>query len=74
METATMDVHDAETHFKEMMLLVNSGTAVMLRDGDRPVARIVPAQPRIAGLHAGTIKTCPDFDEPLPEAFWSSGT
>lgn len=27
---------------------------------------------RRAGLHEGAIQTTPDFDEPLPESFWTS--
>jgi hypothetical protein len=27
-------------------------------------------EPRIAGLHPGTIWTSEDFDEPLPDEFW----
>jgi hypothetical protein len=36
-----------------------------LAEGDIPIARLVPVGSRIAGLHAGTIWTSVDFDEPL---------
>ncbi len=29
-----------------------------------------PAQPRIAGLHAGQYWIAEDFDAPLPDSFW----
>ena len=29
------------------------------------------ATPRAAGLHLGAIWTSEDFDEPLPEEFWT---
>lgn len=67
MKTETVDVNDAQTHLKELILRVNSGVHVVLSENDKPVARIVPVTGRTAGLHAGAIWTRDDFDAPLAE-------
>jgi antitoxin (DNA-binding transcriptional repressor) of toxin-antitoxin stability system len=75
MPTTTVDVRDAETRLLELLSLVGAGTEVILVKDNTPVARLVPvgAPPtaRVAGLHRGAIWTSDDFDEPLPEAFWT---
>jgi hypothetical protein len=46
-----------------------------MTEANTQLAHIVPCFPlrneRIAGLHAGAIWTSDDFDEPLPEEFWT---
>ena len=74
MQTKTVDVHEAQTHLVELLSLVTAGTEIILTEGSTPLARIVPmagATPRVAGLHLGAIWTSADFDEPLPEEFWT---
>ena len=74
MQTKTVDVHEAQTHLVELLSLVTAGTEIILTEGSTPLARIVPmagAPPRVAGLHPGAIWTSADFDEPLPEEFWT---
>jgi antitoxin (DNA-binding transcriptional repressor) of toxin-antitoxin stability system len=75
MQTKTVDVHEAQTHLVELLSLVSAGTEIILTEGNTPLARIVPlggvTTPRIAGLHPGVIWTSEDFDEPLPEEFWT---
>ncbi len=75
MQTKTVDVHEAQTHLVELLSLVTTGTEIILTEGSTPLARIVPiagaTTPRVAGLHLGTIWTSEDFDEPLPEEFWT---
>jgi antitoxin (DNA-binding transcriptional repressor) of toxin-antitoxin stability system len=75
MQTKTVDVHEAQTHLIELLSLVSAGTEIILTAGSTPLARIVPmvgaATPRVAGLHPGAIQTSEDFDEPLPEDFWT---
>ncbi len=69
MSTTTVDIHELPTRFAEVVSLAASGTEVIVTEGDIPRARLVPLpinQTRIAGLHAGTIRTTDDFDEPLP--------
>jgi antitoxin (DNA-binding transcriptional repressor) of toxin-antitoxin stability system len=75
MKTKTVDVQEAQTHLVELLSLVTAGTEIILMEGSTPRARIVPmagaSTPRIAGLHPGAIWTSEDFDEPLPEEFWT---
>jgi len=75
MQTKTVDVHEAQTHLVELLSLVSAGTEIILTAGNTPLARIVPMvgalTPRVAGLHPGAIRTSEDFDEPLPEDFWT---
>jgi len=78
MLTKTVDVSEAQTHLKELLSLVLEGTEIVLTKDSTPVARFVPvASPttmRVAGLHSGAIWTSDDFDEPLPEGFWTGDT
>ncbi|MCL1467291.1 type II toxin-antitoxin system Phd/YefM family antitoxin [Argonema galeatum] len=73
----TVDVSVAQMSVQELLHLIDEGTEVLLTDGRKPLARLVPILqpnvPRIAGLHQGAISTSNDFDEPLPEEFWTAG-
>ncbi len=80
MTTKTIDVREMQPNLDELLSLVGDGTEVILTDGEVPLARLVPlntppandaARPRIPGLHAGAIWTSDDFDEPLPDEFWT---
>lgn len=75
MTTKTMDVHEAQTRLPELVSSVETGTEIILTKGNTPVARLVPlaveATKRVAGLHAGSVWISPDFNEPLPDAFWA---
>jgi antitoxin (DNA-binding transcriptional repressor) of toxin-antitoxin stability system len=75
MQTKIVDVQEAQTHLVELLSLVSSGTEIILTAGSTPLARIVPMASaptlRVAGLHPGAIWTSVDFDEPLPEDFWT---
>lgn len=75
MITKTIDVQDAQTNLPDLLHLVREGTEIVLTEGTTPLARVVPiagsSMPRVAGLHAGDIWTSDDFDEPLPEDFWT---
>jgi hypothetical protein len=35
---------------------------------------IVTAPPRIPGMHPGSMVMAPDFNDPLPDEFWLSGS
>jgi len=75
MQTKTVDVHEAQVHLADLLLLVTAGTEIILTEGSTPLARIVSmagaTTPRVAGLHPGAIWTSEAFDDPLPEEFWS---
>ena len=73
MQTETIDMKEAQAHFKELVHRVVAGLHVILSENQKPVAHILPTGGRVAGLHAGAISTSDDFDAPLPEEFWSEG-
>lgn len=79
MQIRTVDVNEAQANLRELLSLVLEGTEIVLTEGDTPLARLVSIAPqaktpRKAGLHAGAIWTSDDFDEPLPEEFWTQST
>jgi antitoxin (DNA-binding transcriptional repressor) of toxin-antitoxin stability system len=71
----TVDIHDKQTSLSELVSLALEGNEVIIADEDKPLARLVPIseskQLRIPGLNRGEIWTSEDFDEPLPESFWT---
>lgn len=73
MSFTQVELSDLETRFAEVLALAESGADVVLTEQAIPRARLVPlgASPRTAGLHVGAIQTSDDFDEPLPDAFWT---
>jgi antitoxin (DNA-binding transcriptional repressor) of toxin-antitoxin stability system len=71
MLTKQIDVKEAQTRLQELLSQIASGVEWVLTDRMTPVARLVPISVRVAGLHAGAIWTSPDFDEPLPDEFWT---
>lgn len=71
MLTRTIDVGKEPPDLQVLLSLVAQGTEVVLTEGDTPIARLVPVGKRVAGLHAGAIQTSEDFDEPLPDEFWT---
>ncbi len=68
-------MQEAQTNLKELLSLALKGIEVILTEGGIPLARLgplaSPTKQRTAGLHAGAIWTSNDFDEPLPEEFWT---
>ncbi len=75
MATRTVEIHEAQLHLADLIDQVAGGTEIVLLDGQIPRARLVPvssrAAARVPGLHAGSITMGPDFDEPLPDSFWT---
>jgi len=71
----TVDVREAQIPLKELLPLVIAGTEIIFAEDSTPVARLVPialpTTPRVAGLHTGAIWISDDFNEPLPEEFWT---
>ena len=69
-----VSIKEAKAKLSELIHKLKPGDEVVITENNAPVARLVPlaqATPRVAGLHAGTISTSDDFDEPLPEDFWT---
>jgi antitoxin (DNA-binding transcriptional repressor) of toxin-antitoxin stability system len=74
MSNTVVEVRDLPKRFAEVIALIASGGEVVVTEGSVPRARLValtPGQVRRAGLHPGAITTEPDFDEPLPDEYWS---
>ena len=71
----TVDVRQLAERLSELLLVVADGNEVMLVQGEKPVARLLPPEQTIAervpGLHRGEIWMSDDFDAPLPDSFWS---
>ncbi len=76
MNTTIIDVRDPQTQLSQLLALVAEGNEVILTDGVKTLARIVPAggeqerPQRVPDLFPGAIWTSEDFDEPLPDEFW----
>lgn len=75
MSTKTMETSFAWMHWNDLLAQVRRGTEIVLLQDKRPVARVVPIEteqePRVAGLHQGSLRMREDFDEPLPDEFWT---
>jgi antitoxin (DNA-binding transcriptional repressor) of toxin-antitoxin stability system len=70
----TIDIRELPDRFGELVAQAGAGIEVIVTEGGIPRAVLLPlplARPRVAGLHAGAIDPAPDFDEPLPEEFWT---
>jgi len=73
METETVDVSEAQANLRVLLDRVSAGVEIILSENEKPIARLLPVSERIAGLHTGLIWTSNDFDEPLPNEFWTEG-
>jgi antitoxin (DNA-binding transcriptional repressor) of toxin-antitoxin stability system len=66
-----IDVREAQVRLGELLSEELPGGEFVLTEDNKPIARVIPISSRVAGLHAGTIWTSADFDEPLPDGFWT---
>lgn len=77
MITKTIDVQNVQISLEDILALVRQGTDVILTEASMPFARMIPLTKspttRIGGLHQGAIRTRDDFDDPLPDEFWTGG-
>jgi prevent-host-death family protein len=77
-----VNVHAAKTHLSRLIEQVAAGEEIVIAKAGKPVARLVPfeprREPRRPDLLKGQIWIAEDFDEPLPEeimaAFRGEGT
>ena len=71
-------VEEAGARLLELISLAEQGEEVVIACADEPKVKLVPIRParpkRVFGQHRGQIRMRPDFDAPLPESFWLSGT
>ncbi len=65
MRVVNMDA--AETHLSRLVDDAAAGEQIVMAKPGRPVARLMPLQPRRPGLLEGKIWIADDFDAPLPE-------
>jgi prevent-host-death family protein len=63
-----VNIHEAKTHFSQLIERVERGEEVVIARGGKPVARLVPLDsgPRDLGRMRGRIRIADDFDAPLP--------
>jgi antitoxin (DNA-binding transcriptional repressor) of toxin-antitoxin stability system len=77
MLTTTIDVQQKSKYptLQELLQLVRNGNEVLITDGQQPVAKLTPIHTplpmRKPGLHVGAMLATDDFDESLPEDFWT---
>ena len=69
-----VNVHEAKTHFSQLLDRVAKGDDIVIAKAGKPVARLVPIGApgaRMLGLDAGAVFIARDFDAPLPDAVLS---
>jgi prevent-host-death family protein len=69
---AVFNIHNAKTHFSQLLERVLNGEEVVIAKAGKPVARILPftigdISPRKPGMDKGKVTIQPDFDAPLLE-------
>jgi antitoxin (DNA-binding transcriptional repressor) of toxin-antitoxin stability system len=78
MSSTIVTVEEAEARLLELIGLAEQGEDIVIAHENQPKVKLVPIsqvpQKRVFGQHRGKIWMSPDFDEPLPEDFWLSGT
>jgi prevent-host-death family protein len=66
-----VNIHSAKTHLSRLVAEVAAGEEIVIAKAGKPVARLLPfeprREPRKPGLMKGKIWIADDFDEPLPE-------
>lgn len=75
MLSKTIDISDKKVKLSQLISEVLEGNEVILTRDNKPLARLIPIttdpnQPRTPGLHSGSLKMGPDFDEPISDNFW----
>ncbi|HVC86210.1 MAG TPA: type II toxin-antitoxin system Phd/YefM family antitoxin [Gaiellaceae bacterium] len=72
MKPLVVGIHEAKTNFSKLVKRVEAGQEVIVKNFDKPVAKLVPytlaKTDRKPGLLAGQITIKPGFDE-LPTGF-----
>ncbi|MDB5969352.1 MAG: hypothetical protein JWQ90_1802 [Hydrocarboniphaga sp.] len=77
MSTKRVSLAEANGHLAELIDAAGRGDEIVIEaEGKTPVRlTLVKAErkPRVFGQHQGMVSISPDFDAPLPDAFWLSG-
>jgi prevent-host-death family protein len=65
-----VNVHEAKTHFSQLLLRVEAGEEITIARAGKPVAKLIAAGPsggkRPLGMDRGKIWIADDFDAPDP--------
>lgn len=68
--TETVNVHEAKTHFSQLLERVRRGEEIIVAKAGKPVARLVPVAPEVNDRRPGSARDVlvigDDFDAPLP--------
>ena len=70
MAMAEVNVHEAKTHLSRLLLRVAGGEEIVIARAGKPVAKLVPVEPkpqRLIGQDDGLFDVPDDFDAPLPD-------
>jgi prevent-host-death family protein len=66
----SVNVHEAKTHLSRLLERVERGEEVVIARAGKPVAKLVPIEPKktrgFLGKYKGQIWLADDWDEPLP--------
>ena len=75
MLTKTIDIHTPHISLDDVISLIRQGTEIIMTDANTHLARIIPyfplRQERRGELHSGAMIANADFDDPLPDEFWT---
>lgn len=67
----TINIHEAKTHFSEIVNAATKGREIIIAKSGKPVAKLVPLKPKKTkvrfGILKGKVSLADDFEEPLPE-------
>ena len=78
MSPKIVTVEEAEARLLELIGLAQQGEDIVIAHEDQLKVKLVPIgqvpQKRVFGQHRGKIWMSQDFDAPLPDDFWLSGT
>lgn len=73
--STTIEIKELSDRFAEVLSLAEAGTEIILTERQIPRARLVPLPApvltRRPDMHPGAIQTTDDFDDPLPDSFWT---
>ena len=67
---AEVNIHEAKTHLSRLLLRVADGEEIVIARAGKPVAKLVPVDPkpqRLIGQDDGLFDVPDDFDAPLPD-------
>ncbi|MES2345204.1 MAG: type II toxin-antitoxin system Phd/YefM family antitoxin [Chlamydiota bacterium] len=67
----TINIHEAKTHFSELINAAMNGSEILIAKAGKPVARLMPLEQKKNkirfGVLKGKFKISKDFDAPLPD-------